>query len=112
MLTCRSDGTATLSQVVQLSGNALAIASKPDCNHVVVSIDTLHRAGSTTEVRELPQQLPAASLVSFMMKDGQMVGDGFVFGAELGEKEEGVVRPGLSGLLYSLSSLRKRGGEE
>ncbi|KAH7364496.1 guanine-N(7)--methyltransferase subunit trm82 [Rhexocercosporidium sp. MPI-PUGE-AT-0058] len=101
------------NQTLPLSGNALAItllASK-----LIVSVDTIHSPGSTSETRSNTTD-SFASLQSFEFRDGKLLGGGVAFArGEVGEEEEVSDLRRLGNLLYGLENLRKRegdGGEE
>ncbi|KAH6709550.1 guanine-N(7)--methyltransferase subunit trm82 [Leptodontidium sp. MPI-SDFR-AT-0119] len=101
------------SQTLPLSGNALAVTVLPSI--LIVSIDTIHSPGSTSELRSNTNER-SNCLHSFEFQNGMLVGGGVAFaeGEEGGEGEVGAVGR-LGNLLYGLENLRKRegdGGEE
>jgi len=82
---------------------------------MIVSIDIIHKPGSTTERRESTEEL-TDPLKSFEIAGGKLVeAQGFVV-AEIEESNGAVSETGaignLSNLLYGLENLRKREGDE
>ena len=109
-------------QTLILLGIALAIvfgtSLKEDefdgSNRLVVSIDTTHKPGSTTEEREDASQ-NLNPFQSYIFQNGKMVQDG-TFQLAIAKQDEGEANgsgaPGrLTNLLYSLENLRKREGD-
>ncbi|KAL2064822.1 hypothetical protein VTL71DRAFT_3962 [Oculimacula yallundae] len=96
-------------QTLQLSGNALSLVTSPF--GILVSIDTVHTPGSTSEVRTESIETIQA-LESYVFQEGKLVSGGvtFVSAAGLGEVEAGAVGR-LGNLLYGLENLRKREGD-
>lgn len=102
-------------QTLPLPGNVLAISPIPATSKLLVSIDTIHKAGSTSEIRTDSTESLSA-LQTFEFQDGTLVEDGVAF-ARVGDgQEEQVAETArLGNLLYGLENLRKRegdGGEE
>lgn len=83
---------------------------------LVVSIDTIHTPGSTTERRESTSAVVRPFQVFDWQKSaGQLVENGSFEFAAGGEGEQGInVSEGgsLGNLLYTLEGLRKREGED
>merc|ERR1712093_189905 len=102
-------------QTLPLPGNVLAISPIPATSKLLVSIDTIHKAGSTSELRTDSTESLSA-LQTFEFQDGMLVEGGVAF-ARVEDGEEGQVAETarLGNLLYGLENLRKRegdGGEE
>ncbi|TVY84995.1 tRNA (guanine-N(7)-)-methyltransferase non-catalytic subunit trm82 [Lachnellula suecica] len=110
------DNTLKQEQTLELGGNVLAAVTgieAPDgtTSRVLVSVDGIHRAGSTTELRDSTEE-PISPFQTFSFANGVLTQDSFAIGAsEESEVAEGVMG-GLRNLLYSLENLRKRDGEE
>jgi tRNA (guanine-N(7)-)-methyltransferase subunit TRM82 len=109
-------------QTLNLSGNALAVVvgasttkdQSESPNRLLVSVDTVHKPGSTTEIREHADK-SLNPLQSYIFQEGQLVQDG-TFQLALADQGDGEGRrsgvPGqLINLLYNLENLRKREGE-
>ena len=90
-----------------LSGNALAMAAVGK-NGLVVSLDTVHAPGSTSEVRR-EEPLPVMPLEAFELGDRKVATSALRFKPQ---EASGTDAAKWSSLLYSLGNLRKRAGEE
>lgn len=90
-----------------LSGNALAMASVNQ-GGLIVSIDTVYKAGSTSEVRG-EEPLPVMPLEAFELGDRKITTSALRFKPK---EASGLDGAKWSTLLYSLGNLRKRAGEE
>ncbi|TVY39124.1 tRNA (guanine-N(7)-)-methyltransferase non-catalytic subunit [Lachnellula occidentalis] len=112
----KDDNTLQHAQTLQLSGNALSVAtgiaaSDGTPKRVLISIDSTHKAGSTTELRDSTEEL-TSPFQAFILQDGNLAQDSFALSVVEGNHvSEGAV-VGLRNLLYSLENLRKRDGEE
>lgn len=105
-------------QTLKLSGNALSVVIDTSRNHqsntsnrLLVSIDTIHKPGSTSEAKDdADKNLNPLQLYQF--QEGRLIQDGkFQLAAADQDESEGS-RSSASGrltnLLYSLENLRKR----
>lgn len=103
-------------QTLGLGGNVLAVVAgieAPDGtpSRILVSVDGIHKAGSTTELRNNVEK-PISPFQAFSFANGVLNRDSFSIDASKeSEVTEGVMG-GLRNLLYSLENLRKRDGEE
>ncbi|PMD31145.1 hypothetical protein L207DRAFT_591614 [Hyaloscypha variabilis F] len=109
-------------QTLKISGNALAVivdttsrrGQTHPSNQLIVSIDTFHKPGSTTEEREEAGTI-LNPLHSYKFKEGKLVqNESFqpaIAAPEDGEASTSVASGRLTNLLYSLENLRKREGE-
>ncbi|CZT47976.1 related to tRNA (guanine-N(7)-)-methyltransferase subunit trm82 [Rhynchosporium secalis] len=94
-------------QTLRLSGNALALVS--NSSGLVVSVDTIHKEGSISELRnENPEDLTC--LQSYKFEKEQLVPNGVAFAKGEESKETEAVGK-LGNLLYGLENLRKREGD-
>ncbi|KAH8676880.1 hypothetical protein BGZ60DRAFT_526302 [Tricladium varicosporioides] len=112
-LTLTSQNTLQPKTTILLPGNVLSLISSKN-NRIILSIDTIYKAGSTTEVRNEDDQIDA-NLLSFTFERGDLIRDmnfrkGSVDAVEAGRKEV-VNVTALKTLLYSLENLRKRDNE-
>ncbi|KAH7417023.1 guanine-N(7)--methyltransferase subunit trm82 [Cadophora sp. MPI-SDFR-AT-0126] len=102
-------------QTLPLQGNALAVSPITATSKFIVSIDTIHKPGSTSEVRTDDLE-DLKSLQTFEFQDDILVESALAFERSEGGEEEQVGDSGrLGNLLYGLENLRKRegdGGEE
>jgi tRNA (guanine-N(7)-)-methyltransferase subunit TRM82 len=109
-------------QTLKLAGNALSVVvdllpRKPQSdtsNRLLVSIDSIHKPGSTTEKRE-DADGNLNPLQSYQFQEGKLILDG-TFQLATADPDEGeasgsVASGRLTNLLYSLENLRKREGE-
>ena len=95
---------------------AAAASDGTPSNLVLISVDSTHKPGSTTELRNSDSTEEVTTTSPFQAfvfeEDGKLVQDSFVLAtAEGNDVAEGAVG-GLRNLLYSLENLRKRDGEE
>ncbi|EKD17319.1 WD repeat domain-containing protein [Drepanopeziza brunnea f. sp. 'multigermtubi' MB_m1] len=102
-------------QTLQLLGNALGLiitsGEQSDATAgLVVSIDTIHKAGSTSEHRESKTDLQS-SLQSYKFQEGMLVEGGVAFSPADDVEGESGPPDRLGGLLYNLENLRKREGD-
>lgn len=110
-----ADGDMVHFQTIKLSGNPLDIITTAS-GVVVVSIDSIHEAGSTFKTRS-KSACKADTLKVFHIRGMRWVEGEISFEAPLKQsqiyeenKESSSAR--LSSLLYNVENLRKRGGEE
>ena len=109
-------------QTLELSGNALSVVvdsspredqSNPS-NRLLVSIDTIHKPGSTTEEREDTGK-DLNPIQSYKFQEGKLVQDDtFQLDTAVldhAEMSGNGVSGRLTNLLYNLENLRKREGE-
>lgn len=75
----------------------------------MVSIDTVHKPGSTTEQREDKTEV-LKSLLSYKFDEGKLVEDGPAFSVAEGAVDISAAAH-LGNLLYNLENLRKREGD-
>lgn len=102
------------AQSVPLTGNALSVVSGIPVSdgaprQLFVSVDGIHKAGSTTEVRDVSEE--ADNIEIFFIKDGVLSKHSSMKAVEGRDVTDGTLN-GLRNLLYSLENLRKRDGEE
>jgi tRNA (guanine-N(7)-)-methyltransferase subunit TRM82 len=109
-------------QTVKLSGNALAVVinapaesdQSDSSTQLIVSVDTFHKPGSTTEEGWDADQDPYP-LQSYKFQDGKLIQEGAFQIPTLVRDEIDTSGSGASGrftnFLYSLENLRKREGE-
>jgi tRNA (guanine-N(7)-)-methyltransferase subunit TRM82 len=109
-------------QTLKLPGNALAVvvdtSTKPNhsvkSNRLLVSVDTIHVPGSTTQGRgEIDRNLN--SLQSYEFREGQLIQDekfklDIAYPDDRDDSRIGASL-GLSNLLYNLENMRKREGD-
>lgn len=114
-----ADNSLKLTQVLALTGNPLSLVpeiQKPDStsDRVIVSVDNIHKPGSTTELRDSNEEA-VSPFQAFVYEDPAneiLRPDSFTIVAVEGESMTESVVGGLKNLLYSLENLRKRDGEE
>jgi tRNA (guanine-N(7)-)-methyltransferase subunit TRM82 len=96
-------------QTLRVPGNALAVATCKSASesNVVVSVDCIHKPGSTTERRQGIEEA-AEPLQLYKFQDHELVAASTFMLAD-GDDEYQSVR--LTNLLYNLEYLRKRDGE-
>ena len=104
------DNTLQHSQTIVLPGNALSSITNvsESTTKLIVSIDNVHKSGSTTDRREESEEL-FNSLCSYTFQTHQAItGASFdvVEGRE--DADNGNVLGKLGNLLYTLENLRKR----
>jgi tRNA (guanine-N(7)-)-methyltransferase subunit TRM82 len=115
--TLNSENNLVPSQTLPMAGNVLdVLADIPRkqaraLNRIIVSVDTIHRPGSTTECRGSTEER-LERLQIFEIQDGKLMEvKDFMF-AEAEEHEGSVSLNGAEGrltnLLYNLENLRKR----
>jgi tRNA (guanine-N(7)-)-methyltransferase subunit TRM82 len=108
-------------QTVKLSGNALAVvintspeSDQSDSTQLIVSVDTFHKPGSTTEEWKDADK-DTYPLQRYKFQVGKLIQEG-VFQVPTLVRDEGDASGSdasgrLTNLLYSLENLRKREGE-
>ncbi|TVY49927.1 tRNA (guanine-N(7)-)-methyltransferase non-catalytic subunit trm82 [Lachnellula cervina] len=112
----KENNTLQHAQTLRLPGNALSITTgiaAPDGSptRVLISVDSTHKPGSTTELSDSAEG-SISPLQAFVFEDGKLAQDSFALSVVGGDDvSEGAVG-GLRNLLYSLENLRKRDGEE
>jgi tRNA (guanine-N(7)-)-methyltransferase subunit TRM82 len=97
-------------QTLALDGNALDIATDSLSGNLIVSIDTIHTPGSTTELRNNENAVQA--LQTFQFKESAWGTSNLTFDTPDADATQKEAYGTLSGVLYNLENLRKRGGEE
>ena len=107
-------------QTLKLPGNALSVVldildqEDTASNRLLVSVDTFHKPGSTTQVREAASK-ELNPLRSYKFRGGHLVQDDAFEIAVVVQDEAEVSAGGAGGkvtnLLYNLEPLRKRDGE-
>ena len=109
------ENTLTPIQTLSLPGNPLDLTihhpSEPTTpqTQIIISLDSAHRPGSTTEFREDAESETCPSLLAFEFLDETLVqSEGLKF---TGVEDDGVKNGRLGALLYGLESLRKRDDE-
>ncbi len=100
-------------QTLHLSGNVLAFVSTAvdgaDASSLIISIDTVHKPGSTTEQKEDETGI-STPLLSYKFHEGQLAEGGPTFSSAEDEVDISAAAH-LGNLLYNLENLRKREGD-
>ncbi|CAL3964108.1 unnamed protein product [Diplocarpon coronariae] len=101
-------------QTLLLPGNVLClVGTTADASGatagLIVSIDNIHKSGSTSDLRENTTEV-SSSLLAYKFQDGSFAENGSIFSRFSDVSRDGVAGR-LSSLLYSLENLRKREGE-
>ena len=101
------------TQTVELPGNALSVISINSDNHrsIVVSVDCIHKSGSTTEHRDSQGQ-SINPLHSYAFQSLRLIPTSTFEVVDDPEKlDNGDAMGRLTNLLYSLENLRKSDGD-
>lgn len=107
-----SESTSTEIQVLPLAGNPLDVVFTNDGMQLLVAVDNIHEPGTTTALRKAGAATPRVQCID--VEQTQEVPSETVTTLNEQTDPEGVVQDtkGLSGLLYGVETLRKRGGED
>jgi len=98
-------------QTLILDGNPLAVNTDDSSDILIVSVDSVHTPGSTTQIRSDGRKAVEPLQVMQLAGD-KWSGSAFHFKQWSAVDAGGHGRESWSGLLYNLGNLRKRAGEE
>lgn len=100
-------------KTVELPGNALSSIAyiSDNATRLVVSVDTIHKSGSTTERRD-PHEDSIGPLLSYRFQNQEVIaGANFEVVDEEEEVDNDSALGRLGNLVYNLENLRKREGD-
>jgi len=109
-----SDSTSIEVQVLPLAGNPLDVVVTSDGKQLLVAIDNVHEPGTITELRKASAVTRRVQCIDVEQRQEVPSESVTALNEHLTTDADGAVEDtkGLSGLLYSIETLRKRGGED
>ncbi len=115
MFSLSETGSLSYYETLKLDGNPLDLVVEESTSTLIISIDNFHKPGSTDQPR-MNADDAALPLVVYNVKDSLWVESPLRFDVSIDKVSHDAdaitQSQGLSGTLYTIENLRKRGGEE